>query len=655
MGWFSKWFGQGLQRKHCPDRRTRKFRPTLAELETRVVPATVATNFVNHGGPVLANAQIELIYYGQAWNDSSLQATKDQIDAFMQYLAGSPFMDVMAQYGVGHGQVTDSVVIPDPLGSNVTPQQIQNALTQDIANGTLQPAGTNRLYFVFTPPNVTVNSNPHFPVDFLGYHSSLFDNQNNQDAYAVIPYPGGTNPQASGLTTFQSLTDTASHELAEAVTDPYINAFGRPSGWDDYTFDRSSIVEGEIADIAEDAPPATLNGYTVTQLWSNLAHSIVAPSATTSTADVLTVTGKNVNAVVNQSFTDVVGLVSDTFANVSTSNLTATINWGDGSTADTNVAVTGPNQNGQYTVQGTHTYSSTGSFTITVTVTDSGNTATSSGTGTATVAAASTTGGIGSHCTHDTTGNTGTSGSLSVTAQRVDAITGSSFTGTVANVTDPGADLANLTATINWGDGRVDTNVAVTTDSNGNLIVQGTHTYASPGHYALTVTVTDSNTNNQAQSTSLADVDPSASHSNLRVMGANVHTTAGVSFTNVIAVVYAPGALASDLSVSVDWGDGTTGSNVQLIPYGTRGVFVITGSHTYTTAGSYTIATTVANTATGVTGTSSSTAVVDSATTTSATTLTTTTTPSTTTTTTTASTAAHHRARASARRSRRRH
>src|SRR5262249_32050373 len=155
-------------------------------------------------------------------------------------------------------------------------------------------------------------------------HSSLFDNQNNQDAYAVIPYPGGTNPQAGGLTAFQSLTDTASHELAEAVTDPYVDAFGRPSGWGDYTFDRSSIDEGEIADIAEDAPPATLNGYTVTELLSNLAHSNVAPSATTSTADTLTVTGKNVSAVVNQPFTAVVGLVGDTFANVSTGNLTAT-------------------------------------------------------------------------------------------------------------------------------------------------------------------------------------------------------------------------------------------------------------------------------------------------------------------------------------------
>jgi hypothetical protein len=923
MAWLRNWLRQRADRKRPRDRRTKTVRPAVAELETRTVPAAVATNFINHGGPVLAQPQIEIVYYGQAWNSNP--GLQTQINTFVKYLGGSSFMDVLSQYGVSHAQVAGSVVIPDALGGNVTPNRIQNALTQDIANGTLPPAGNNRLYLVFTPPNVTVKDNPFFPADFLGYHSSLIDNQGNQDAFAVIPVPGGSNPQAAGLTSLQSLTDTTSHEVAEAVTDPFINAQGNPSGWDDYTFDpNGNIDQGEIGDVGATAPTVYLNGYAVTQLWSNSADSVVAPAGATSTptASTLTVTAKPVTgAVAKEPFTAVVATVTDAATNASVKNLTATIDWGDHTTPDTNVGVT-TDSNGNLIVQGTHTYSASGSYTITVTVTDSGSGTTSAdssttdvapqptpsvdaqdftaqtgqpftgtvakvsdrgadpanltatidwgdkstpdanvklttdsngnlivqgthtyaaagsyafsvtvtdgksgatdtststatvatpgvpavtgltitpqsgqsftgtvatvsdlgasasdltatidwgdkttpdtkvpvttdkdgnlivqgthtyatggqytvtvtvtdsksgktatGTGTANVAAPGTPGvptvtgqpvlavtgqpfvatvatvtdpgashrdlvamidwGDGSWPSwvrvespdaqgnftvegfhrYDTAGNytitvtvydresgsegkgTATanvadSGSLSVTTQRIDATAGTSFTGTVATVTGPGASASELTATINWGDGQVDTNVKVTTDSNGNLIVQGTHTYAHVGNYGVTVTVSDTKTGNRAQDFGRADVDPAATQGNLRVRSVDLRATAGQSVTDGIAVVFAPGARASDLSVKVNWGDGTTDSNVQVVPFGIDGLFIVTGTHTYTKSGQFTISVTVSDSATSATDTSSSTAFVDAAApTTGTTTPTTPTTPTTTTPTTTA-------------------
>jgi hypothetical protein len=709
MGWLGRWLRQRWQRNGRKGTRLRKVCPLLNELETRVVPAVTASDFIDHGGPVLDHVQLEVVYLGSAWNSSALQPTVKQIDTFMQYLVASPFMSTLAQYGVSPGQATDSVVVPDALASNVTPNQIQMLLDQHIADGALAPADSNRLYVVFTPPNVTVSDNPRLPVDFLGYHSSLLDNQNHQDAFAVIPYPGGSNPQDASLNPFASLTDTTSHELAEAVTDPYTDARGRPTGWDDYTFDpNGNIDEGEVADIASTAPPVYLNGYAVTQLWSNQANSIVAaPGSTTSPGtSALTVTAQNVgNAVVNQSFTAVVANVIDTAASVTASNLTATIDWGDGSTPDTNVPVSATAVAGQFTVQGTHTYTASGSDTITVTVTDSSSGATASGTSTATVTAPGTTSGItvtgenvtavtgqpffaavatvsdpgafrgelvaqidwgdgsrpsfvwaqgtdtqgnfvvdgrhlyaargnytltvtvydretGAMASGTATANVADSGALSVTAQRVDATAGTSFTGTVATVTDPGASAADLTATINWGDGKVDTNVPVTTDRNGNLIVQGTHTYANVGHDPITVTVDDAKTGNRAQDFSFADVDPAPSGSEVHAMGVNVNVTPGQGFSNVIAVVSAPGASASDLTVTVDWGDGTKDSNVQVVPFGTDGKFALVGTHTYTNAGQYTIAVTVNDTATGATASSTSTANVENATTTTSTTTT---------------------------------
>jgi hypothetical protein len=795
MGWFSEWLRRRSRQEKRAGKRHRQFRPLVAELETRVVPAVTATQFVNHGGPVLAQPQVELVYLGQAWtSDTSLQT---QVNQFAQYLVGSPFMDVLAQYGVSHGTVAGSVVVPDALGGNVSPLQIQNTLSLDIANGTLPAPGPNEVYVVLTPPNVTVKDNPFAQATFLGYHSSLFDSQGNQDAYAVIPYPGGPNPSTPGLTAFQSLTDTFSHELAEAATDPYVDAQGNPSGWDDYTFDPSgNIYQGEVGDIGASAPTVYLNSYAVTQLWSNQVEAVVAPARATTTpgSGTLTVTGQDVpNAVAGQPITVVVANVTDTFA--STGTLTATINWGDRSTPDTNVPVT-TDAGGNLVVLGTHTYSGSGSFTITVTVTDGTNT--SQGTATATVAApalltvttqdvsaqtgqsfsgtVATVGGTdataanlanltatidwgdgttpdtkvpvttdasgnlvvqGTHtymsAGHDTmavtvsdstdqatatgkgtanitapatpgtltvtgqnispvtgqpfvatvatvsdpgssgrglvaeidwgdgswpslvrlqgpdaqgnfdvvgwhnyltngnytiavtvlnrfTGDTGTgtatasvadSGGLSVTAQRINATAGTSFTGTVATVTDPGASAATLTATINWGDGKVDTNVPVTTDSSGNLIVQGTHTYANAGNYPVTVTVTDSSTGNRAQDVALADVDPAPVTNTVRVTGVNVKATAGQSFTDGIAIISAPGASASDLKVTVDWGDKSTDNNVQVVPFGTNGVFVVIGTHTYASSGQDLIGVTVTDSATSATASASSTAYVD--------------------------------------------
>src|SRR5262249_10189343 len=186
-----------------------------------------------------------------------------------------------------------------------------------------------------------------------------------------------------------------------------------------------------------------------------------------------------------------------------------------------------------------------------------------------------------------------------------------SFSGTVAQVNDPGADPANLTATIQWGDGAVNNGVAVTTDSKGNLIVQGTHTYANAGNFGLTVFVQDNTTGSHAAGSSIADVEPSVPRVTLHVIGVPVRAKPGQSFTSLIAVLHAPGASLSDLSVTINWGDGTTDSNAQVVPFGTDGSFEIVGTHDYAIGGQYTIGITVTATSSGAQGSASTTAFVE--------------------------------------------
>jgi hypothetical protein len=83
-------------------------------------------------------------------------------------------------------------------------------------------------------------------VDAGGYHS-----YDGVEPYAVIPPCSfGRSPLA------------VSHELAEMATDPIPN-----SGW--YSDKDVENAGGEIADICNQAVPGAVEGWSVTQLWSN--------------------------------------------------------------------------------------------------------------------------------------------------------------------------------------------------------------------------------------------------------------------------------------------------------------------------------------------------------------------------------------------------
>ena len=89
--------------------------------------------------------------------------------------------------------------------------------------------------------------------------------------YAVIAYAGGYNAIFPGLTPFGSMTLTASHEIAEAATDPNVNY--RALGWyDDYK-------GGEIGDI--NRYEALLNGYAVQSIINKNDVAYIPYGATT--------------------------------------------------------------------------------------------------------------------------------------------------------------------------------------------------------------------------------------------------------------------------------------------------------------------------------------------------------------------------------------
>jgi len=235
---------------------------------TAVAPlAAAAPNLTYNGGPLLANVEVVAVFWGSEWSDSPLADLAQQVGAFFGFVVTSPYLDQLAEYGVpgtpiGQGSFAGAVQVPTPAPDTVTTDdQIRSFLQDQIAAGALPQPSSNSLYFVFTPPGVSVSLASDLSCQaFCGYHDAI----DGQIFYAVVPSPDC--PGCSVGSTLDSLTVVCSHELAEAVTDPIPG-----QGW--YWF-ADANDQGEIGDICA-GQTKTVGDYQVQLEWSNAAGRCV--------------------------------------------------------------------------------------------------------------------------------------------------------------------------------------------------------------------------------------------------------------------------------------------------------------------------------------------------------------------------------------------
>src|SRR5262249_24796349 len=145
------------------------------------------------------------------------------LTTFLQYITNSTFMDTLtrAGYGVGRGVYLDAWTAPITLPSVVDDTRLQQDLSAAITAGSLQAPTANRLYFIFVDPNVVVTyAGANSISGFFGYHDDYTGPGGAVIPYAVVTYPSPIAGTYPGLSVFETLTKTAAHELAEAVTDP---------------------------------------------------------------------------------------------------------------------------------------------------------------------------------------------------------------------------------------------------------------------------------------------------------------------------------------------------------------------------------------------------------------------------------------------------
>ena len=227
----------------------------------------------NHGGPVLQSVQVVPIYWGAAWSTGTNTSLPGQLDAFFDSILTSSLIDLLGEYStgstaIGHGSRLTSVSIttsepgtanPTGGGRTVTDSQLQTALQGFINAGTVPAVTANTLYFLYLPPNVSVqqSSTSSSCSQFCGYHSSF----GSGIYYAVIPFANCSGCQFPGAF-LDTLTEVSSHELCEAITDPALNAW-----WD-------SNSGNEIGDICN-RQTTRMGNFLVQTEWSNEQNACV--------------------------------------------------------------------------------------------------------------------------------------------------------------------------------------------------------------------------------------------------------------------------------------------------------------------------------------------------------------------------------------------
>jgi hypothetical protein len=92
--------------------------------EAPAAPAGPAPHLTDHGGPKLTAVQVHTVFWGHAWTQPPVSGLTGQLNGFFDYILTSRHMDILAEYGVGHGHRTGTITVVDPEpGANFAPEK----------------------------------------------------------------------------------------------------------------------------------------------------------------------------------------------------------------------------------------------------------------------------------------------------------------------------------------------------------------------------------------------------------------------------------------------------------------------------------------------------------------------------------------------------
>jgi hypothetical protein len=275
--------------------------------------------FTFHGGSLITNVEAQNVFLGSDWStNANLQPLEGRLESFLTTAVTGLQIDGLTQAGynvyrgtsspgvVGNftldksyptsgyiqgNQFVDTSSFTGGLADDTTQtgfaNSVQGLLQTMINAGAVQQPDANRLYMVYVEPGVIVTSadGTNSVVDFLGFHSSFTGtNAAGQAAdirYALMPFPGFPN-NLFGIGSTQvlagalnSLTNTTSHELSEAVTDPDVQ-FTINTGDDSFLGWYDDDNNGEVGDLSTQF--STIDQGYVLQQMENINNELINPN-----------------------------------------------------------------------------------------------------------------------------------------------------------------------------------------------------------------------------------------------------------------------------------------------------------------------------------------------------------------------------------------
>ena len=198
-----------------------------------------------YGGPVISHAKVYTVFWG---NDVE-STTQKQIGGFFSATVNSTYMDWMKLYNtvglkavdgragteqsIGRGTYGGEIMIkPFHTGKRLDDKDIQTELDQQIDANILPKPDADTLFMIYFPPGISITIEGQTSCQaFCAYHEGFVSKKSGSIFYGVMPDLGGACSFGCGSqgNRFDDLTVTSSHELAEAITDPFPTPGDKPA------------------------------------------------------------------------------------------------------------------------------------------------------------------------------------------------------------------------------------------------------------------------------------------------------------------------------------------------------------------------------------------------------------------------------------------
>jgi hypothetical protein len=231
---------------------------------------------------VLSHVVAHPVFWGSDWR-GTVKPSAATLSAAVSAFVASPYLAGLSEYAdtIGTGHSTAPVVYDREEPNAATDQQgVEQFLLDRMDDRTLTGFEDDALYIVFLPPGRWAMVDGTRPIFSDGFHYYVV-RAGKGGGSRQIPYVIVT--MSSPETTLADVTDTLSHEIVEAVSNPFkTGVYGRWSDPDgvaggDCSASRIRTV-CEVADVcAGQRPKAAVGDVVYAYWWSQRASRCVAP------------------------------------------------------------------------------------------------------------------------------------------------------------------------------------------------------------------------------------------------------------------------------------------------------------------------------------------------------------------------------------------